>query len=73
MIRQIRMDGKWVECGCIMGRIWMEHEWNINYMGGVWITYGCHMGYISGIWVEYGWNGIDGIISIIKNGKVEIF
>ena len=52
MIRQIRMDGKWVECGCIMGRIWMEHEWNINYMGGVWITYGCHMGYISGIWVE---------------------
>ena len=51
----------------------MEYGWNINYMGGLWIEYGCHMGYISGIWVEYGWNGVDGMISIVKNGKFEIF
>ena len=62
----------------------MEYGWNINYMGGVWVDYGsnmggvwveygCHMGYISGIWVEYGWNGVDGMISIVKNGKFEIF
>ena len=53
-----------MECGCIMGGIWMEYGWNINYMGGVWVDYGsnmggvwveygCHMGYISGIWVEW--------------------
>ena len=44
VIRQIRMDGKWVECGCIMGGIWVEYR-----------LYGWSMGGILIIWVEYGW------------------
>ena len=57
MIRQIRMDGKWMECGCIMGGIWVEYQLYGWGMGGLWIEYGWSMGYISGIWVEYGWSG----------------
>ena len=53
-----------------MGGVWVDYGSN---MGGVWVEYGCHMGYISGIWVGYGWNEVDGMISIIKNGKFEIF
>ena len=76
MIRQIRMDGKWVECGCIMGGIsiiWMEYGWNIDYKGGVWVDYGSNMGVIWVILVGYGWYGVGGMISIIKNGKFETF
>ena len=53
-----------------MGGVWVDYGSN---MGGVWVEYGCHMGYISGIWVGYGWNEVDGMISIVKNGKFQIF
>ena len=45
------MDGKWMECGCIMGRIWVEYQLYGWGMGGLWIEYGWSMG---GIWVSYG-------------------
>ena len=69
-----------MENGWNVGGIWVEYQlygWGmVDYglnMGGVWVEYGCHMGYISGIWVEYGWNGVDGIISIVKKWKISDF
>ena len=51
----------------------MEYGWNIDYKGGVWVDYGSNMGVIWVILVGYGWNGVGGMISIIKNGKFETF
>ena len=73
VIRQSRMDGKWMECGCIMGGIWVEYQLYGWGMGGLWIKYGWSMGGIWVILVAYGWNGVDGMISVVKNGKFEIF
>ena len=45
-------------------------------MGGIltiWVDYGLNMGAIWGILEGYEWNGMDGMISIIKNGKFETF
>ena len=56
-----------------MGGLWAEYGWNIDYMGGVWVDYGSNMGVIWVILVGYGWNGVGGMISIIKNGKFETF
>ena len=67
------MDGKWMECGCIMGRIWVEYQFHGWGMGGLWIKYGWNMGVIWVILVAYGWNEVDGMISIVKKGKFEIF
>ena len=63
MIRQIRMDGTWVEYGCIICGIWMEYGCNMNYMGGVWVKYRWSMGgtciecgllvFGGGIWVRF--------------------
>ena len=61
------MGGIWVEL------IRLEYGWNIDYMGGVWVDYGLNMGAIWVILVGYGWNGVDRMISIIKNGKFETF
>ena len=67
-----------------MGGVWVKYRWS---MGGKWVKHGLNMGVIwvilveyglfgwnmGGEWVEYGWNGLDGMISIIKNGKFELF
>ena len=45
-------------------------------MGGISIIrvdYGSNMGVIWGILVGYEWNGVGGMISIIRNGKFETF
>ena len=55
-----------MECGCIMGGIWMEYGGWVEYqlygwgMGGLWIKYGWSMG---GLWVSYGlyWWDMGGI------------
>ena len=70
------MDGKWVECGCKMGGTWMEYRlygWSMGGISIIWVDYGSNMGVIWVILVGYGWNGVDGMISIVKNGKFEIF
>ena len=53
-----------------MGGVWVDYGLN---MGGVWVEYGWIMGVIWVILVGYGWSGVDRMISIIKNGKFEIF
>ena len=61
MIRQIRMDGKWVEYGC------KYNGWSMGGIMIIWVDYGLNMGATWVILVGYGWNGVDGMISIIKN------
>ena len=54
-----------------MGGIRVEYRLYGWSMGGIWMDYGLNMGAIRVVLVGYGWNGVDGMISIIKNGKFE--
>ena len=67
------MGGMWVYNGWNIDYLDRVYGWNIDYKGGVWVDYGSNMGVIWVILVGYGWNGLDGMISIIKNGKFETF